>query len=182
MLTDLQKRKLTVLFHLQDMNHDGYLARDDYEEYAQRLCAGLGLAPGSPEHDAMVAQTLAAWDNAVLSAFDRDGDNRISLQEHLASYDVSLNDPVMHKQLVTQYATSVLKLWDRDGDGKLSGAEWVAVLGCYGVPDKTGRVSFEHLDRDRDGHLSTEEILKAVEEFYLSDDPDAPGNWLIGQF
>jgi len=182
MLTELQKRKLTVLFHHHDMDNDGYLARDDYEEYARRLCEALDLAPGSPEYDAVHTQTLAAWDTDVLKAFDKDGDNRVSLEEHLASYDVSINDPVLHNQLQTEYANSLLKLWDRDGDGRLSGAEYAALLGCYGVPEEAAREAFGHLDRDGDGYLSTEECLEAIEEFYLSDDPDAPGNWMVGPY
>lgn len=182
MLTELQKRKLTLAFHHNDLDHDGYLARNDYEEYAKRICKALGFAPGSPEHDAIFAQTVAAWDTDVLRTFDRDGDKRVSLEEHLAAYDVSLNDPALHNRLMTEYASSVLKLWDRDGDGKLSSADYATLLGCYGVPAKMASGAFEHLDRDGDGYLSTGECLKGVEEFFLSDDPDAPGNWLIGPY
>lgn len=182
MLTELQKRKLTVLFHHHDMDNDGYLARDDYAEYARRVCEALGFAPGSAEYDAVHTQTLAAWDTDVLRAFDRDGDNRVSLEEHLEAYDVSINDPVLHNQLLTEYANSLLKLWDRDGDGRLSSADYMALLGCYGVPEEAAREAFEHLDSDGDGYLSTEECLQAIEEFHFSDDPDAPGNWLLGPY
>jgi Ca2+-binding EF-hand superfamily protein len=182
MLTELQKRKLTALFYHHDMDKDGYLARDDYEEYARRMCDALGFAPGSPEHDAVYTQTLAAWDTNVLSAFDKDGDNRVSLEEHLAAYDVSINDPVLHKQLQSEYANSLLQMWDRDGDARLSAAEYVALLGCYGIPEDVAQGAFEHLDQNGDGYLSTEECRKAVEEFFLSNDPEAPGNWLIGPY
>jgi Ca2+-binding EF-hand superfamily protein len=182
MLTELQIRKLTVLFQHHDLDNDGYLARADYEEYARRMCEALDLAPGSPQCDAVYAQTLAAWDTEVLRAFDTDGDNRVSLEEHLAAYDVSINDPVLRKRLQQDYADSMVKLWDRDGDGRLSDTDYVALLGCYGVPEEAARQAFRHLDRDGDGYLLAEELLKAVEEFHLSDDPDAPGNWLVGPY
>ncbi len=182
MLTELQKRKLTVLFHHHDMDNDGYLAKDDYEEYARRICKALGLLPGSPEHEAVYTQTLAAWDTDVLRAFDRDGDNRVSLEEHLEAYDVSINDPALHNRLATEYAKSILQLWDQDADGSLSSAEYAALLGCYGVSEKAAGEAFRHLDGDGDGYLSTEECLKAIEEFHFSDDPDAPGNWLLGPY
>lgn len=182
MLTELQRRKLTVLFHHHDMDNDGYLGRADYEEYARRVCEALDFQPGSPEYDAVYTQTLAAWDTEVLQAFDKDGDNRVSLEEHLAAYDVSINDPVLRQRLQQDYADSLLKMWDRDGDGRLSDAEYVALSGCFGVPEEAAREAFDHLDREADGYISAEEFLKAVEEFYLSDDPDAPGNWLIGPY
>ena len=37
-------------------------------------------------------------------------------------------------------------------------------------------------DRDSDGAISHEEFRTAICEFYLSDDENAPGNWLIGPF
>jgi juvenile hormone diol kinase len=182
MLTELQKRKLTVLFHHHDMDKDGYLAREDYEEYARRVCEALDLAPGSEEYDAVHTQTVAAWDTDVLKAFDRDGDNRVSLEEHLEAYDVSINDPALYERLSIGYARSMLKLWDRDGDGRLSGAEYVTLMGCFGVSEDAAQKAFQHLDQSGDGYLSTEEMIKAVEEFLTSDDPDAPGNWLIGPY
>ena len=76
----------------------------------------------------------------------------------------------------------MLELWDRDGDGKLSADEYVKLEWCYGVTEEAAREAFRHLDRDGDGYLTLEEGMKAIEEFYLSDDPDAPGNWLFGPY
>ena len=56
------------------------------------------------------------------------------------------------------------------------------LLWCYGGLDQDARNAFRYLDRDGDGYLDVAEIVKAVEEFYLSDDPDAPGNWLLGSY
>ena len=128
------------------------------------------------------AQTVQSWDNEQLKVFDADGDGRISLEEHIASYDVSLNNPEMFQQLTMQYTQNVFGLWDQDHDGKLSVDEYAKLLGCYGGKEQDARNAFRHLDRDGDGYLDADEIVKAVEEFYLSDDPDAPGNWLIGSY
>ncbi|MFI6170550.1 hypothetical protein ACIBCN_27465 [Nocardia sp. NPDC051052] len=40
--------------------------------------------------------------------------------------------------------------------------------------------AFRRLDRDGDGSLSYAEFRTAIVEFYLSDDQNAPGNWLLG--
>jgi len=182
MLTDLQKRKLTAQFRLNDLSENGYMERTDFERYAARICQSLGLAPGSAEYDMVQAQTVQSWDNEQLKAFDADGDGRISLEEHIASYDVSLNNPEMFQQLTVQYTQNVFGLWDQDHDGKLSVDEYAKLLWCYGGQDQDARNAFRHLDRDADGYLDVDEIVKAVEEFYLSDDPDAPGNWLLGSY
>lgn len=182
MLTDLQKRKLTAQFRLNDLSGNGYMERADFEIYADRICQSLGLASGSPAYDMVHTQTVQAWDQEQLKAFDADGDGRLSLEEHIASYDVSLNDSEMFQQLTIQYTQAVFGLWDQDRDGKLSADEYAKLLWCYGGKDQDARSAFTKLDRNGDGYLDLGEITQAVEEFYLSNDPDAPGNWLLGSF
>jgi hypothetical protein len=38
----------------------------------------------------------------------------------------------------------------------------------------------DKIDRNYDGLLSKEEFLPLLEEFYYSDDPNAPGNGIFG--
>jgi hypothetical protein len=44
--------------------------------------------------------------------------------------------------------------------------------------DMTG--IFERLDLNSDGYLSREEFALAWRQFWISDDPADPGNWLCG--
>ena len=36
------------------------------------------------------------------------------------------------------------------------------------------------LDRDGDGHITRKDLLRAVNEFFRSNDKQSPGNWLFG--
>jgi Ca2+-binding EF-hand superfamily protein len=180
MLSEFQKRKLTVLFHHQDMDHDGFVGKADYEQFVKRFCEIQNYSPGSPQYEAMYTQTMAAWEH-VRQVADKDKDGRVSLEEFLESYDVTLSDENLFNQLVTEYAKSLLALWDRDGDERLSGVEYVALLECYGVGEEAAREAFRHLDRDGNGYLSIEELMQNLKEFY-GDDPDAPGNWITGPY
>jgi len=180
MLSELQKRKLTVLFHHQDMDNDGYLARADYDQFAKRFCEIQNYSPGSPQCEATYTQTMAAWEH-VQQVADKDKDGRVSLEEFLESYDVTLGDEKLYNQLVTEYVKSMLALWDRDGDGRLSGVEYAAFIGCGGVGEEAAREAFRRLDRDGNGYLSIDELMQNVKEFY-GDDPDAPGNWSAGPY
>ena len=180
MLTELQKRKLTVLFNHHDTDDDGFLGKADYERFAERFCDIQGYAPGSPQGEAAHAQNMAVWEQ-VRQVADKDRDGRVALEEYLESWDVTLGDKKLYDQLVTGYAQSLLALWDRDGDGRLSGAEYAAFLGCYGVGEDSALEAFRHLDPDGRGYLLLETLMKRYDEF-MGDDPDAPGNWMAGPF
>ena len=180
MLSEFQKRKLTVVFHHHDANDNGFLEKADYERFVERFGQVQNFGPDSPEYQAAYSQTMAAWEHTQKVA-DKDGDGRVSLEEYLASWDVTLSDKRLTEQLVFGYYRSVLDLWDRDGDGRLSGVEYVALLGCYGVPEEVAREAFQHLDQNVNGYLAAEEILQLTRDFY-GDDPDAPGNWVMGPY
>lgn len=179
MLSELQKRKLTALFHHHDRDEDGFLTKADYEGFAKRVCELWNYPPGTREYETAYAQNVAVWDY-VRDVADKDKDERISLDEFLASYDVTLNDETLFDRMLVQYGKTILQLGDLDRDGKMSGREYVAFMGCYGLPKETAQEAFRHLDLDSSGYLTLDEVMQRGSEFY-GDDPNAPGNWLFGR-
>ena len=69
---------------------------------------------------------------------------------------------------------------DADGDGRIAEREHLAFLGAYGVATDAARESFRRLDQDGDGFIRQDEFLQSAEDFFLGDDPNAPGTWLFG--
>jgi Ca2+-binding EF-hand superfamily protein len=55
------------------------------------------------------------------------------------------------------------------------------LLGCYGLAQEAAQKAFRRLDRDGTDYLTTEKLVECYKEF-LGDDPDAPGNWLMGPY
>lgn len=180
MLSELQKRKLAVQFHRHDRDGDGFLTKADYEGFAKRVCELWGYAPNTPEYQAFYAQNVAVWDY-MRDVADKDKDDRVSLDEFFASYAITLGDESLIERNVVGYATSVFQLGDRDCDGKISGAEFVALLECYGATKEMAQKAFDHLDVDGAGYLTAEQMVRSFKEF-LGDDPDAPGNWVMGPY
>ena len=176
-LSEFRRRKLARLFSLYDRNADGFIDRSDYERVGQGFARAAGVAPGSPEHEALEKGFLGFWKRQA-QASDQNDDGRVSLDEYLASHleTVGASDAMM------RIADAMIGLTDRDRDGKVSGAEFAINLGAFDMSAEDAAIAFSHLDRDHDGYITREELLKNVDEFYGSDDPEAPGNWLVGPF
>ncbi|WP_327381618.1 hypothetical protein [Streptomyces sp. NBC_01207] len=70
-----------------------------------------------------------------------------------------------------------------DDDGLIGLDEYLLLSQAIGgVPAQQMKEAFHRLDRDGNGTLDPAEIDAAVVEFFTSDDPNAPGNWLYGPF
>ncbi|MBV7331009.1 EF-hand domain-containing protein [Chloroflexi bacterium TSY] len=170
---------MTRLFHLYDVNNDGYLSREDYEEVVNNLAKSHGLSSDSSAYKNIYANYMAVWD--LLRRYtDNNRDSVVSLDEYLARYDVLLRQNEVFDSIILTNAELIIEVTDTDGDGKVSEEEFVVSLMCHNVSEEDARAAFRHLDVRRYGFLTRSEWLRHIEEFYKSEDPNALGNWLIG--
>jgi Ca2+-binding EF-hand superfamily protein len=173
-LSELRRKKLTRLFSMLDADGNGYVERADYERRGDHFATVHGFAAGTPEFERMRARSLAGWEKLAAAA-DADHDDRVGLEEYLA-YQAGKADLA---EAAREMASMILAMMDRDRDGRVSRQEYVAA-----APPEVGQAvssaGFARLDRDADGFLTSDEVLRAVQEFVVGDDPDAPGNELLG--
>lgn len=177
MASELQRRKIALVFTAMDVDSDGFLERDDFLELAARWTVNRGLAPDSPEAERLSA-LMTVWWETLLAASDIDRDDKVTLDEVLLVVDLLPTDlaPVVATAIVLFEAV------DADGDGRISAAEYRELIETWnGVPTDTDEV-FGLLDLDGDGHLSQEEFVRLWIEFWAGDDPNAAGTWAFGRF
>ena len=175
MSTQFRHRQLGRIFELYDVNKDGYIDAADYARVGQGFGTATGSAPGTGDNEKWRATHLGFWEQ-MRQAADTDHDGRVSREEFVAYHEAF---PAM-RETVADVAQTVLRLADRDGDGKISLAEYSALSRAYGVDAPAANEAFGHLDRDGDGFIDTNELLQNIQEFFYGDDPNAPGNWLVG--
>ena len=181
MLTKLQKCKLAILFKKYDLDQNGFVERADYEQTIKNLAQTYNLGPDSREFSTLYREHIDIWE-FLRNIADRNTDDQINQQEFIAAYSVLLGNKQDFMRLQWVFAESVIMLTDQDGDGKLSEKEYVINALCFNITEKAAQEAFRHQDRNGDGYLTKDEILKNMEEFFYSADPNAPGSWLIGPF
>lgn len=175
-LSPLRLKKLHRRFQMTDTDKSGYVDAADYQRLAQLFTKLNGLAPDSPEAQRFSTGYAEAWERLRKGA-DSDGDNRVGLDEYVAYFSVDAHVRAYLDELRVQ----LLAMMDRDGDGQISRAEYVANARIAGASEPDATEVFGRLDRDGDGFLSQAELHQAAEEYYLGDDPAAPGNDLLGR-
>ncbi|MER5809596.1 EF-hand domain-containing protein [Streptomyces sp. NPDC002033] len=177
MASAFQERKLKGMFAAFDADGDGYLREEDFTALVARWSRLPGVDPGTPLR-ARVETLLMGWWAALLEAGDANGDGTVDLGELLALVD---RLPAMTAE-VTATADTVFDAVDANGDGRISPEEHHRLVETWTgrSVDTTG--VFELLDPNGDGHLGREEFALLWQQFWTSDDPADPGNWLCGRF
>ncbi|MDI5969956.1 EF-hand domain-containing protein [Streptomyces sp. SL13] len=177
MASAFQERKLTGMFAAFDADGDGCLREEDFRALVARWSRLPGVGPGT-ELRARVEALLMGWWAALREAGDANGDGAVDMGELLSLVD---RLPAMAAD-VTATAETIFDAVDANGDGRISPQEHRRLVETWnGRPVDTTGV-FELLDLNGDGHLSREEFAVLWHQFWTSDDPSDPGNWLCGRF
>lgn len=183
MLSDLQRRKASHYFAILDIDGDGLLNADDFEVRADRLADAHDLTDSEARAE-MRRRVLSWWDHLCALA-DLD-DNECITREEWATYWEALQISVDQEgesrtrtldslERAARGTFHAMQTTDADHVTKAEYHDWLDIWDA----DPTAS-TFHSLDRDSTGTLTEEDLIIAVKEFYLSDDPEAPGNVLYG--
>lgn len=186
MLSEFQKRKLSYFFGLVDADHNGFVDQSDLAAYGDRVAAAKGLPADAPALQAF-REGIAHWWAGMQAHVDHDDDGRLSLGEWFAywgSFHAHLAEADEEERQVILDGLDVatdenFALHDLDGNGTMDAREFALRLEAAGCP--TGHdEAFRHLDTDGDGQLTRDDLRAAAREFWVGDDPAAPGSFYYG--
>ena len=177
-MTNFQERKLTWLFHLLDNDSSGFVDSADLDRVACNLAEAIGAAPGSRPYATLQARYGGIW--RMLVDADANFDGRVTLREWLRANKAMLGSEALYDEVVGQLVDKVFDLLDTNHDGSIARQEHAAWLAASNVAADAVREAFQKIDLKADGTISKDEMKRLFRDFYYSDDPLAPGNWLFG--
>jgi Ca2+-binding EF-hand superfamily protein len=176
MLSIFRRRKISAGFRELDVDGDGRIGDDDIELLIKNHGDAYGYPEGTPEYDALARRTRAVWEQ--LKRFDADGDGEVGLEEYVAGFAAFLDQEEAFIGTMDALVDAFYAIADRDGDGRVSEEELIMHFRAWGHSEAQAREAFPKLDRGGNGGISKEEWMADLTEFYYSEDPQAPGNWL----
>jgi Ca2+-binding EF-hand superfamily protein len=172
--------KFLALFGWFDQGKDGYLTHEDFQRMAE-LFAALAREEDQANATAM-RDAFERWWGLLLTHGDTDTDGRLTRPEFVEVMKSNVTSPENFESAVLAIADALMSALDTNKDGVLESREYIQMYSALGIPPEHSSDAFRRLDRDSDGAISHEEFRTAICEFYLSEDENAPGNWLIGPF
>ncbi|RJQ69607.1 calcium-binding protein [Pseudonocardiaceae bacterium YIM PH 21723] len=174
-------RKLDRRFRMLDSNRNGVIDERDFTLAAAGLASEFGHAPGSPRAQRLLNTHLATW-KELLRAADENGDGKVSPEEFKRAFTTTiLVSQEAYERAYLPMLLEAIMMADADGDGELTAGEFQRLNTVYMHASAEDSADvFTRLDRDSSGTLTVQEISDAIREYYFSEDPAAPGNWLLG--
>ncbi len=180
--SEILAAKVSHGFDHLDADNDGSLTEHDHVLMGQRVAASLGHPSGSAEEAKIIDAYVRIWRDLHLPHIPGGG-TAITKEQFVSSTTSLAADPAAAQATVGALAEAFLAIADADQDGQVSPAEFRVFLSGHfpGLSEAEANEAFAHLDTDGDGHLSGEEFVRAIIEYWSSEDPDAPGNWWMGR-
>lgn len=180
MLSDFQRAKLERRFELLDMDGDGYIGADDYDEAAANVCRAFDFEQDSPQYEKVHVIYLRLW-VALSRRMDEQETGRISREQFVgACARVLVEDEGGFDRFVSPIALAVYDVIDAHGRGAVAVEQVATWFNAYGVCADDAERAFRAVDRNGDGLLNAQDVQKALREFYTGDDPQAPGSLIFG--
>ncbi|MEV0617464.1 EF-hand domain-containing protein [Nonomuraea sp. NPDC050404] len=179
MARDSIEQKFTNLFNWFDHTGDGRLTREDFERLGETFAA---VAPeGDTRNRNALREAFMLWWEVLNEAGAPDARQRVGLRPFITAMRTHIApDAKTVERIVMPIIDALMNALDTDKSGMLTADEYVRMYEALGIDPATSRPAFQRLDRNGSGTITHEEFRTAIEEFYLSADPDAPGNWLLG--
>lgn len=182
MLTELQKKKLSYYFQAFDVDKNGVLEESDFDRIVDAYAEAYQIKQDSATYQ-YISSTFAKkrWDELAKKA-DTNADKKVSLDEWLSYHDNLLNDS-QSEFLWLKITSALCDALDVDKDGLLDLEEYKTMYKIYGFGNESLAAEiFAKLDFDGDGKIRKNDVMNLVADFYLSDNPEAPGNLFFGSY
>jgi hypothetical protein len=176
----LRRQKINHWFDAFDTTGDQTLQRADFVVLADRYATTCALPAGDPAQQRILTAVLGLWDGQFPDGTGHTA--RLGRHEWVATVlDAIDTDPDGYRRTLRLIADTFFDACDSDGSGALTRDEHAPLLiaaSCC-TPEQAHH-AFDLMDTNGDGVLSRAEVCQAFEDFVLSEDPHAPGNWFFG--
>jgi Ca2+-binding EF-hand superfamily protein len=177
-MTPLQKQKLLHFFHVLDHDGNGILEEEDFTLIGDNISDRIGLSKTASERLVLKVKAYGLF-LQILHDIGKE-EALLTPEEWLEFFEHFVL--VKSNNYIHQTSNYVFALFDQDGDGYIDEREYQDMFKAYDLYTAHTKKAFDLLDLNGDGKLSHQEMVKAFSEFFLSNDPNAPGNWIFGDW
>jgi Ca2+-binding EF-hand superfamily protein len=166
MVNSEYERRIAARFTTFDQDGNGHIDRSDFSGAAKALLAEFGVAARSDRGQALYGGAEALW-QGLAGIADRDGDQRITLEEFVTGAVKRLRDkPDRFAEIARPFLHAALAVANAADDGTVTVANAARALTALGVPGDVAGPVAAALDTDGDGRVGEAEVVPAFARWF----------------
>ena len=180
--SETQKRKVHHLFDVLDINRNGQLEPDDFVNVGRKIIAQLDLDQNSRSARVILLKAYRLF--VQLLADQENPEMSLTLWDWVEFFRNQIESPngKILKYYIYRTSRHIFDLFDMDKDNRISRQEYANMLKSYNIPQNTAIEGFNELDTNRDNFISVEEMIEGLKNFFNSDQSNARGNMIFGDW
>ncbi|WP_425392999.1 EF-hand domain-containing protein [Ekhidna sp.] len=180
--SETQKKKVHHLFNVLDIDRNGQLQPNDFVNVGKKIVAQLNLSPKSRS-----ARLILLKSHRLFVQLLTDVNNpeiNLTLWDWIAFFrdQVESDEPGILDHYIKRTSRHIFDLFDMNKDRLISREEYANMLTIYNISQKVAVQGFEELDENNDDHISAEEMIAGLHNFFRSSDENAKGNLIFGEW
>lgn len=172
------KRKMLTLFRLHDLDGDGCINWNDYEQIERRL--GSMSSQISAKHQIEIMLNFRKlWEHCLGPVKERH--LSVTQENFIKALQRAINQPAYKttdKQEMPVWALfyKIFKLMDFRNNSAISPREFTVFFQVYGLSEQVALRSFSAIDTNGDGYISIDEFVNVAIDFLYSEDESSIGH------
>ncbi|XP_046969671.1 calexcitin-2-like [Vanessa cardui] len=180
MVSDFRKKKLLHVFNsFFDRNASGSIDKKDFDLAIENITKLRGWPAGDAKYKEVQTALLKIWEGLQGRA-DADNDGQVSTDEWISMWDEYAKNPASPLEWQNLYCKFIFQLEDASGDGAIDGEEFSSVYASFGLNKDDALAAFRSMSKGK-ANVSWTEFQDLWKEYFTTEDPNAPGNFIFGK-
>lgn len=178
-MSDFRRSKLIFVFKtFFDLDNSGSIDQEDFKLYAERVCKTHGWTVNEGKGAVAYQRVMSIWD--ALKKVDADGDGTVDQEEWCTMWN-NLAQGQGSQEWQEKYRDLIFSQIDTSGEGTIEEDEFTAVVTKYGAVASDSSEAFNRMTKNKSVTVDAALFARLWNEFFSSDDPSAPGNFIFGR-
>lgn len=180
MVSDYRRKKYSHVFYVfLDTDKSGSVDRNDFSLTAAKIAKKRGYNPGDVTYELIKEMLSKVWEGLVKDA-DTDGDGVVNIEEWVQLWDAFAKNPAGAKEWQKLLSKCLFQLADAANDGSVDADEFAGVCENFGLDKNDSVEAFKKMAGGK-ASIGWEEYEKLITEYFVTDDVNAPGNYIFGK-
>jgi Ca2+-binding EF-hand superfamily protein len=179
MITDFQRQKYEAAFDQLDENGNGLLELSDFTAHANYIRNKKGWSDDNKHFAALIEAKKKLWQEIQTRTGSTDPD--VSKEQWVSFWGklaMDIKQSGKAPDWVTKIHVTLFSSFDLNNDSEITLEEFSFYLESI-RSSADPKEAFTKLDLNGDGSIDIEELEELMAQWILSDNPDAPGNFVL---